>query len=259
MGAPPQPTIPDWYQDPAGRFTHQAYWDGERWTGEVRTGSTVPRTFAVGLAVIFGALSLLIVSGMSGAAGDNSLIWAGLVAFALLVLGIVILIRALIGAISTATRKRKPIDSDSTLGIPSDPEPMPGYYSDIGDPAIERWWDGSGWTEVVRPNSPLPRWQPWRIANFRSRARRCEFWAAYGLAVSLLALMGLVPTWARLIVAGLAAWLIAGSTVNRLHDLGKRGPFSAIFLMPLANLIAFIWVGITHGQPKSNWWGPPIS
>jgi hypothetical protein len=30
------PREPDWYHDPEGRYTHQAYWDGEKWTGEIR-------------------------------------------------------------------------------------------------------------------------------------------------------------------------------------------------------------------------------
>ena len=30
------PTDPGWYYDPEGRYSHQAYWDGERWTGATR-------------------------------------------------------------------------------------------------------------------------------------------------------------------------------------------------------------------------------
>lgn len=33
------PVEPGWYKDPTGEFSHQAYWDGEQWTGEVRPGS----------------------------------------------------------------------------------------------------------------------------------------------------------------------------------------------------------------------------
>ncbi|MGD2061365.1 MAG: DUF2510 domain-containing protein [Acidimicrobiia bacterium] len=32
------PTEPGWYFDPEGRYAHQAYWDGEKWTGETRRG-----------------------------------------------------------------------------------------------------------------------------------------------------------------------------------------------------------------------------
>lgn len=28
---------PGWYSDPSGKAQHQAYWDGEKWTGETRT------------------------------------------------------------------------------------------------------------------------------------------------------------------------------------------------------------------------------
>jgi hypothetical protein len=29
--------------------------------------------------------------------------------------------------------------------------PAPGYYTDPLDPASERWWDGAGWTDTIRP------------------------------------------------------------------------------------------------------------
>ena len=29
---------PGWYHDPDGQYVHQAYWDGERWTGRTRLG-----------------------------------------------------------------------------------------------------------------------------------------------------------------------------------------------------------------------------
>lgn len=32
----PLPTEPGWYNDPEGRYSHQAYWDGEAWTGATR-------------------------------------------------------------------------------------------------------------------------------------------------------------------------------------------------------------------------------
>ncbi|MEA2001874.1 MAG: DUF2510 domain-containing protein, partial [Actinomycetota bacterium] len=33
-----QPTEPGWYNDSEGVHEHQAYWDGEQWTGETRRG-----------------------------------------------------------------------------------------------------------------------------------------------------------------------------------------------------------------------------
>jgi hypothetical protein len=32
------PTLPGWYHDPSGRATHQAWWDGDQWTGATRPG-----------------------------------------------------------------------------------------------------------------------------------------------------------------------------------------------------------------------------
>ena len=40
--APGQPTQPGWYKDPSGRQTHEAYWDGEKWTGETRQSTGGP-------------------------------------------------------------------------------------------------------------------------------------------------------------------------------------------------------------------------
>lgn len=31
-----RPTKPGWYNDPDSLHSHQAYWDGEKWTGETR-------------------------------------------------------------------------------------------------------------------------------------------------------------------------------------------------------------------------------
>lgn len=36
------PTSPGWYNDPSGNASHQAYWDGEKWTGATRPDPTTP-------------------------------------------------------------------------------------------------------------------------------------------------------------------------------------------------------------------------
>ena len=38
---PAQERPPGWYNDPEGKATHQAYWDGDSWTGETRLGDAV--------------------------------------------------------------------------------------------------------------------------------------------------------------------------------------------------------------------------
>lgn len=38
----PAPTVPGWYNDPTGQSSHQAYWDGGRFTGAIRPD---PRVF----------------------------------------------------------------------------------------------------------------------------------------------------------------------------------------------------------------------
>ena len=45
----PKPLIePGWYNDPEGVYSHQAYWDGEKWTGEIRLGRKAERDPVVG-------------------------------------------------------------------------------------------------------------------------------------------------------------------------------------------------------------------
>jgi hypothetical protein len=41
-GEAPTPTEPGWYNDPSGKDSHQAYWDGQQWTGATRSGSSAP-------------------------------------------------------------------------------------------------------------------------------------------------------------------------------------------------------------------------
>jgi hypothetical protein len=44
LSKPEQPTAPEkapgWYNDPAGNANHQAYWDGQKWTGSTRPRPT---------------------------------------------------------------------------------------------------------------------------------------------------------------------------------------------------------------------------
>jgi hypothetical protein len=53
-------TAPGWYSDPEGVHTHQAYWDGEKWTGATRPQPTRNRTW-MWIAVTIGVGMALVV------------------------------------------------------------------------------------------------------------------------------------------------------------------------------------------------------
>lgn len=64
LKAPGEPTLPGWYKDPKGEKSHEAYWDGEAWTGEVRRptdgADAVPATDpARWLLMVAGAITAL--------------------------------------------------------------------------------------------------------------------------------------------------------------------------------------------------------
>ncbi len=44
MAESEKPTTPGWYNDPEGVRPYQAYWDGEKWTGETRPSLVRRRT-----------------------------------------------------------------------------------------------------------------------------------------------------------------------------------------------------------------------
>jgi uncharacterized membrane protein YhaH (DUF805 family) len=150
------------------------------------------------------------------------------------------------------------------------------------------WWlasDGKWYPPQSHPDAPAPppppgamgapvpesfvTAPPWdwkRIIDFTSRTRRSEFWAAFGIAVGISILGGVIDDlvfgsglgvfyWAS-IVAWI--WLTWGSSVNRFHDMGLSGWMSLLYFIPLVNFGIFIWVGSGPGNAAPNKWGPPI-
>ncbi len=159
------------------------------------------------------------------------------------------------------------------------PNPPSGFYKDPNGLPVERWWDGDQWADLTRPlpraepEEPgavgplLPRWDWKRIANFSSRTRRVEFWAAVGVGFSIALLVGVVinsssePGVALLGLVSLAAWiwLFWGSAVNRFHDMGQSGLLILLFLIPLVNLGMLFWIGTGPGERQHNRRGPPVA
>lgn len=60
-----RPRKPGWYNDPEGVHEHQAYWDGEQWTGRTRKHKpwewVAVAVLAAVLLVILGIVGVLIL------------------------------------------------------------------------------------------------------------------------------------------------------------------------------------------------------
>lgn len=159
----------------------------------------------------------------------------------------------------------------------SPPQPPPGFYRDPDGLPLERWWDGDQWTDKKRPLQSEPsetrppeqdlerRWNWRRIANYKSRNRRSEFWAAIGLGYVAFMVAAIVDAggnpdleWLAFLAGFTAIWLVSGASVNRLHDTGRSGWMVLLLLVPIANLVIFIMMGVNEGQPDVNEWGPPV-
>jgi uncharacterized membrane protein YhaH (DUF805 family) len=108
-------------------------------------------------------------------------------------------------------------------------------------------------------------WNLIRIADFRSRTRRSELWAALAVAIVatwVVSFSGAVVADAgisALLASAILVWPVWGASVNRLHDLGQSGWVSLLLLVPLVNLLFVIWLGTKQGQQGPNRWGAPIT
>ena len=103
-----------------------------------------------------------------------------------------------------------------------------------------------------------------KYADFSGRARRAEYWSftlcvsAVSLVFNLLynltgsniftALSGLVSL--AVLVPGLAVG------VRRLHDIGKKGTWYLIGLIPIVGWIILIVWFCKEGEPGANQFGP---
>ena len=109
-------------------------------------------------------------------------------------------------------------------------------------------------------------WSWVRIANFRARSRRSEFWAAMAVGLVVTATVSYVDNvrwidtgYLALLSLAVLVWPFWGALVNRLHDIGRTGWMSLLLWVPLVNLVFFIWLGTKPGQQGPNRWGPPVT
>lgn len=100
-------------------------------------------------------------------------------------------------------------------------------------------------------------------ANFEGRSGRSEYWwwvLAYMIAYAAVYIVGGIVGLGRPLAAILGlALLIPNITVSvrRFHDIGKSGWWCLIFLIPLVNIVAWIYFFIKPSEgPNQHGEGP---
>ncbi|MGA7281686.1 MAG: DUF2510 domain-containing protein [Acidimicrobiia bacterium] len=106
---PSVPTAPGWYNDPTGKATHQAYWDGDKWTGATRDG---PTSSPAGVPPV-----------ASSQLGRSGCFWIVIAVLILIVLGAVGALVAVMVAGRTVTESLSQVES---VLAPSDGVPIRG-------------------------------------------------------------------------------------------------------------------------------------
>lgn len=93
------------------------------------------------------------------------------------------------------------------------------------------------------------------FANFKSRARREEFWFFYLASVIISTIAGLIATWLSSLVG--LVFLVPSLAVGarRLHDTGRSGWFMLLGLIPVVGAIILIVFFAQGGKPEANKWG----
>jgi len=161
----------------------------------------------------------------------------------------------------------------------------PGWYSADGDaPGVERFWDGSVWTDTTRQAAPPPafpvsasvpahdEWNPsWWLASFKGRAHRGHFWAGHAIVAAAF-LAGAVAggqldadpgsevTEIFLVLAIsatylLGLWIAMAVQVKRWHDRNQSGWMVLINLIPFVSIWALISLGFLEGTRGPNQYG----
>jgi len=115
-------------------------------------------------------------------------------------------------------------------------------------------------------------WDSRRMFDMGERITRSEFWACLALALAVLAVSSVVQSllaslnpwfsWLQLavLIVGLLFpfWIFLNAIVNRAHDMGMRGRWLWLFLVPLAGAVLTIVLGSVRGQPGRNEFDLPV-
>ena len=100
-----------------------------------------------------------------------------------------------------------------------------------------------------------------KYCNFEGRARRSEYWwfvLAYGVVSMVLGFLGKHIGLFRIVDILFALGLLLpalGVAVRRLHDIGKRGWWLLIALVPLVGAILLIVWYAQDSVPGNNMYG----
>lgn len=94
------------------------------------------------------------------------------------------------------------------------------------------------------------------FVSFEGRIRRSRFWATnIAIILALLAAGLLGPIFTFIIIIP-AIWFAFDNCVKRLHDLGKSGWWVWLLLVPIVNIVLFIYLAFFKGQECDNRFGP---
>lgn len=105
-----------------------------------------------------------------------------------------------------------------------------------------------------------------RIADFKGRSRRKEFWLFYAFNLGLFFIYTIIfilffrksgQILAILLIIHLLVILFISIplSIRRLHDIGKSGFYMFIHLIPFLGTFAFFMMMITKGEEIKNKYG----
>ncbi|WP_245819533.1 DUF2510 domain-containing protein [Rhodococcoides yunnanense] len=139
-------TRPGWFQDgqPTG---FERYWNGWNWEGTPRPiqQKELPHRRAWTIA---GAVFIALFVMFNLSAGE-----AAAIGIILVSLSPFILVAIVLWLLWRAGSRKTVVMQATTPTQPTGPMP-PGWYPDMGDPTLQRWFDGHSWTSATLPRQP---------------------------------------------------------------------------------------------------------
>lgn len=98
-----------------------------------------------------------------------------------------------------------------------------------------------------------------KYATFTGRARRAEFWWFALLYIISYIVLSLIDVSGNNILPAIFALAVLIPSialgVRRLHDIEMSGWWYLIMLIPLVNIIFWIYIGVKPGTPGQNQYG----
>ena len=95
-----------------------------------------------------------------------------------------------------------------------------------------------------------------RCFDFHTRSSRAEFWwwALFSVAANII--LGLVSAGLANLLGLLLFVPYVALLVRRIHDIGHRGWWGLVVLVPGIGFIATLYFGLRAGDGRENEWGP---